>query len=149
MAQLIHMADAKTGRAWPQYLILSLFLAVTVMQETGSIGFLLNALLHPAAVAAEPFALRAATSQIGNGPFAGNTLLAVNGKPFRSVNEFLALLHSSKPGDRLRLTLSDPSGAAREEIIPLPGHVYNKVSDVVWAWPSSAPATGMRGCCCF
>ena len=120
-------------RTWGQYLVLSAFLAVTVTQQAGSIRFIVGALLHPSEVAAEPFALSSSTNRIGNGPLAGNTLLAVNGKPFRSVNALRSLVHSSKPGDQLRLTLSDPSGAAREEIIALPGHVYNTTSDYVVA----------------
>src|SRR5215472_5704438 len=96
-------------RSWAQYLVLSLFLGVTVAQLAGSIRFVVDALLHPSAVAAEPFALSISTNRIANGPLAGNAVLAVNGKPFRSVNDLLGLIHTSKPGDQLRLTLSDPS----------------------------------------
>ena len=133
MAQLIDMAEAKTRRAWPQYFVLSLFLGITLIQEAGSIGFLARALLHPTEVAAEPFQLLGGTNQIAKGKFAGQTILAINGKPFRSVNEFLALVQASKPGNTVRVTLSDLSGAAHEEMVPIPGHVYNSTSDVLVA----------------
>jgi sigma-B regulation protein RsbU (phosphoserine phosphatase) len=127
------MPRSLLDKAWPQYLVLALFLAITVAQETGSIRFQVTALLYPSEVAAEPFVFRSSTNQIGNGPFAGTTLLAVNGKPFRSVNEFLALVHSANPGDQLRLTISEASGAAREELVSIPGHVYSTTTDVIVA----------------
>jgi sigma-B regulation protein RsbU (phosphoserine phosphatase) len=126
VAQLVRMP-----RSWGQYLVLSAFLALTVAQQAGAIRFIAGALLHPDEVAAEPFGFVNSSNRIANGPLAGNALLAVNGQPFRSINDFLRLVHRSKPGDPLRLTLSDPSGAAREEVIAIPAHVYDTTADYI------------------
>ncbi len=91
---------------------------------------LIRTLSNPSAVPADPFTLQAATRAIGSGPFFGDQLLAVNGKPLHSVRQLQGIIAASHPGDPLVLTLSEPSGHAIERTVRIPSQATSPIQNL-------------------
>src|SRR5581483_11626681 len=60
------------------------------------------------------------TRTIGNSSLRGDQILAIDGRPFNSYLQYIEALASARPGESLRLTLSDPSGRAFERSVRIP-----------------------------
>src|SRR4051812_25194426 len=106
--------------AMRQYVALALLFAATVWVQAGSIGNLIRVLRHGDEIAAEPFAITNATRTIANGPFHGDQVLAINGRPFNAELQYSEAVAAARPGDTLRFTLSEPGGGAVERTVVLP-----------------------------
>ena len=112
-------------RATSQYAAVALLLVLAGFIHGDLMWQQIQVLLHPDRVPAPPFELSVATRTINSGPFAGDQVLAVNGKPLHSVEHFSALAASLQPGDTLRLTLSEPGGRAVEREVVIPSQRIN------------------------
>ncbi len=104
-------------RPWRQYLILSLILAYAAFYQVGSITYVIDVIRQPEAYPSAPFELQMATRTIGSGPLRGDQVLSINGRPFTGAWQLTDVINRSRPGDRLSVLLSEPSGRAIEKWI--------------------------------
>jgi sigma-B regulation protein RsbU (phosphoserine phosphatase) len=103
-----------------QYAALAVLLVAAFLVQAGNTVFLYRILRHGEDVPADPFTFVSGTRTIAGGPLHGDQLLAIEGHPFNAGHELHDAAMSRRPGDTLRLTLSQPSGAAVEKEFPIP-----------------------------
>ena len=113
------------ARAWRHYLVLAPLLACAVIYQTGNITYLVHAILHADKIPAKPFSIATASRTIMDGPFRGDEILAIGGRPFNAWEEYEEAIDRGQPGDKLQLTLSEPSGSAIERDVAIGSQVYN------------------------
>lgn len=112
--------DFNLPRATPHYAALAILFVAACAHEGGAAWYLIHGLTHPDDVPAEPFSLQGATRTIGSGKLRFDQILAIEGRPFTAYRQFIEAVHSRHPGDRLRITLSAPSGQAFERGVRIP-----------------------------
>jgi sigma-B regulation protein RsbU (phosphoserine phosphatase) len=108
-----------------RYLLLASVLLCGLWVRGSCAWNLIEILRNPAAAPDMPFGVAAATRTIGTGPLHGDQILAVNGHPFHSEGQLEDLVAESKPGRRITLTLSEPSGQAVEKAVTIPSQKQN------------------------
>jgi sigma-B regulation protein RsbU (phosphoserine phosphatase) len=97
-----------------QYTILALLLLFAGAYEAGFLKDLVRRMLHGADVPSAPFSVQIGTRNVGSGPFRGDQILSLNGRPFSASRQLSEAIAQSHPGDKLHLVLSQPSGTALE-----------------------------------
>jgi sigma-B regulation protein RsbU (phosphoserine phosphatase) len=108
-----------------QYTILALLLLFASVFETGLLKDLVRRMSHGAEIASLPFTIEPATRTIGSGPLRGDEILSLNGRPFSAKRQLDEAVRRARPGDKLHLVLSQPSGAATETDVTLPGEAVS------------------------
>ncbi len=108
-----------------RYILLAFILACACRVRVHYGLTLIRILRDPGAVPREPFRLRTATKQIGSSALFGDEILAIDGRPYRSERQFEEAVYSRHPGDRITLTLSEPSGRAIERTVVIPSQRGN------------------------
>ncbi len=104
-------------RAWRQYSILLFVFLCAAVYNAGNIRYVLHSLRYPSAVAEAPFTLQNATRLVGSGALWNDEILSINGKPFTAKDQYQRAVALARPGDKLVLVLSEPSGRAIERIL--------------------------------
>jgi sigma-B regulation protein RsbU (phosphoserine phosphatase) len=122
-------------RATLQYIALAILFAGAAAKQTGEAWSLLEHFRHAATLADEPVSLAAASRIIAYGPFKNDQLLAIDGHPLTAYNQYRDAVRARKPGDRMRLTLSEPSGMVIERDVEIPSAKthFGKVADIAVA----------------
>ena len=110
-----------------QYTVLFVLVASSLIIQAGSTRQLVRLLGVGEPIAAAPFALTPGSRMITGGPFRGAELLALEGAPFRSVRQLTEAVKRRRPGDTIKVTLSQPDGRAIERDVPLPGARLNTI----------------------
>ncbi|HWE51706.1 MAG TPA: SpoIIE family protein phosphatase [Bryobacteraceae bacterium] len=103
-----------------QYVLVTLLLAVAGFVHGDLMWNQIRLLLHPDQFPAAPFTITVATRTIAGGPFAGDQILALDGRPLNSVLQFTDAVDASRPGDTIHLTLSRPDGRAFDRDVAIP-----------------------------
>jgi sigma-B regulation protein RsbU (phosphoserine phosphatase) len=119
-------------RAWRQYTALAFLLACAGAFQAGNLSYVIQAMRHPSEVSSPPFQLVPATRTIATGPLAHDEILSIDGQAFRAAGQFYEAVYRGHPGDRLDLVLSEPSGRAFEQSVPLGDQTanFNSVSAI-------------------
>ncbi|HEU5021761.1 MAG TPA: SpoIIE family protein phosphatase, partial [Bryobacteraceae bacterium] len=99
--------------------------------ETGFVKDLIRRMFHGSQAPAAPFVIETASRTIGSGPLRGDEILSLNGRPFSSARQFSDAIAQSRPGGRLRLVVSQPSGSAMETDVTI-------ASETVSDYPAAA-----------
>src|SRR5208283_2330414 len=122
-------------RATLQYIVLAMLFACAAAKQTGETWSLIDLLRHAATLPDDPVSLAAATRTVSAGPFRNDQLLAFDGHPLTGWKQFEDTVRARRPGDRMRLTLSEPSGTAIERDVKIPSQKRNfeRVSDIAVA----------------
>jgi sigma-B regulation protein RsbU (phosphoserine phosphatase) len=115
-----------------RYLVLAVLLAVAGWVRFSCAWNLFEILQNPAAAPTLPFGVATATRIIGTGPLRRDQILAIDGKPYHGEKQYEDLVAAHKPGDRITVTVSEPSGRAIERTIAIPGQQGNFVSADQW-----------------
>jgi sigma-B regulation protein RsbU (phosphoserine phosphatase) len=102
-----------------QYAVLAVLFLGAFFVQAGNTAFLIQILRHGADVPADPVTLVAATRTIAVGPYRGDQILAIDGRPFNRRSDLLDTVRARRPGDKLRLTLSQPDGNAIEREVSI------------------------------
>ena len=110
-------------RATPQYLALTLLLAGAVWVRGHNAWQAMRMLQDPVAAPRPPISIQIATRTIGAGPYRGDQLLAIDGKPLSSYRQYEQAVAAKHPGDSLILTLSEPDGHAIERAVTITNEV--------------------------
>ncbi len=121
------------ARTQRQYWALLILLICALAYEGGFLRDLVKVLRDPAAVPSPPFSVQIGTRTIGSGgPLWRHQILSLNGRPFTAENQLRDAVANSKPGDKLHLVLSAPSGNAIERDVPVPSEKedFSSVSNV-------------------
>ena len=113
------------ARAWRQYAVLILLLAVCSLYEAGNLTFVFGALRQPKAFPSKPFEVSGATRRIGTGALYGDQILSINGRQFTAESQYNEAVYRSRPGDKLHLLLSEPSGRAIEKDVRIGDQTAN------------------------
>ena len=103
-----------------QYAALAVLLLAAFIVQAGNTAFLYRILRHGKDVPAELVNMVAGTRTIASGPFRGDQILAIDGRPFNAGHELHDAAMARHPGETVRLTLSEPTGAAIEREISVP-----------------------------
>jgi phosphoserine phosphatase RsbU/P len=103
-----------------RYTVLVLLFACAAAKQTGETWFLIHLIRHASTTPAEPVTIENATRTIGSPPFRNDQLLAIDGRPLTAYRQYEDAVHARSPGDRMRLTLSEPSGRAIERDVQIP-----------------------------
>lgn len=103
-----------------RYVVLAALFCYAGLNQVWEFRDVIHAWLHPADVPAEPLSIRVATRIVGSGPFSGDEILAIGGKPFNAYRDYVDAWRRARPGDKLRLTLSEPSGLTVEREVAIP-----------------------------
>jgi len=77
-------------------------------------------LLHADQLPASTGTVAVASRTISTGPLAGDQILAINGRPYNAAKDGTEIVKSSRPGDPIRFTLSEPGGRAIERDFTVP-----------------------------
>jgi sigma-B regulation protein RsbU (phosphoserine phosphatase) len=107
-------------RALRQYVFLAILLASAFAVQAGNTAYLIQIFRHGANLPADPFNLIPGTRTIAAGPLHGDQILAIDGHPFHAGLQFRNAVSLRHPGDKLRLTLSQPDGRAIEREVTIP-----------------------------
>jgi sigma-B regulation protein RsbU (phosphoserine phosphatase) len=97
-----------------RYTVLALLLLLAGIYEAGFLKDLARRIFHGADIPSAPFSLITATRTIGSGPLQGAEILSLNGRPFSAKRQLDEAIAAARPGDKLRLVISEPSGTAME-----------------------------------
>ncbi|HKD08399.1 MAG TPA: SpoIIE family protein phosphatase [Bryobacteraceae bacterium] len=106
-------------RALPRYALLAALIVAAIYVRGSDMLDLIESLRHGASIPQAPLTLSAATRTIAYGEYAGDQILAMDGKPFNAAQQLAEAIHNHKPGDQMALTLSLPSGLAVERTITI------------------------------
>jgi sigma-B regulation protein RsbU (phosphoserine phosphatase) len=122
-------------RATLQYIVLAMLFACAAAKQTGEAWSLMERLRHAATLADEPVPLAAASRIVATGPFRNDQLLAIDGHPLESYNQYRDAVRARRPGDRMRLTLSEPSGTVIERDVEISSEKtqFGRVADIAVA----------------
>ena len=129
----------------PLYALYALLAAVTgfslLHAAAGSISFVRD-LLHKNAAVELPFGTKAGTAVVSSAPEKtkraglriGDTVLRLDGQPYRGYQQLIAWTHVAHPGDTLLVTVrrqGEPAGSGTEAL-RVPGTGYGQKP--AWAW---------------
>jgi sigma-B regulation protein RsbU (phosphoserine phosphatase) len=119
-------------RLWRQYALLVLIFAWAAFFEGGNIAYVFRTIAHPADVPAAPFSIMNATRTIGSGPFFGDEILSLNGHPFTAKRQYDDIVSKARPGDQLKLVLTERTGRTVERNIVIGDQVpnYNSAASI-------------------
>ncbi len=107
-------------RAFVRYVVLAILLVCACWVRGSGAWTMLTAMRNPALVPDSPVPIKGATRIIAGTDLNGDQILAIDGKPFSSTRQFDEVVYSRHPGDKIRLTLSQPDGSAIEKEIAIP-----------------------------
>ncbi|HYA16173.1 MAG TPA: hypothetical protein VEF06_01840, partial [Bryobacteraceae bacterium] len=102
-----------------QYSVLAILLVAAFLVQAGNTVYLFQILRHGKDLPADPFTLVTGTRTIANGPLRGDQILAIDGRPFSAGIQFHNAVLARRPGETIRLTLSEPDGSAIEREVPV------------------------------
>jgi phosphoserine phosphatase RsbU/P len=111
--------------AWRQYAVLTLLLVCAGAYEASNLTYVFDVMRHPADFPARPFEITTATRLIGSGPLYGDEILSIDGHPFTAARQFYDIVYRSRPGTKIHLVLSEPSGRAIEQTVDVGNQVSN------------------------
>ncbi len=111
-----------------RYILLAVILACACWARGSGVWRLLRILRNPDAAPEAPFVLTTATRNIGTGSLRRDQILAINGRPFIGAKQFDDAVFNSHPGDKITVTLSEPSGNSIEKMVTIPSQRINFVS---------------------
>lgn len=106
-------------RAFLRYALLAVLIIAAVYVRGSDVLDLIESLRHGSSIPDARLSLMPATRTIGAGEFSGDQILAIDGKPFIAERQLSEAVRSHKPGDKMTLTLSLPSGLAVEGTITI------------------------------
>jgi sigma-B regulation protein RsbU (phosphoserine phosphatase) len=102
-----------------EHAVLIVLLAIALTAQFGYAFGTLHLFLHADQRAAWPFYLQDATRTIANGPYRGNEIESIDGRPFTAQLQLYSAMRAARPEDDLRLTLRQPDGTTRDVAIRL------------------------------
>jgi len=122
-------------RATLQYIALAILFAGAAAKQTGDVWSFMERLRHASTLADEPAPLAAGSRIVSSGPFKNDQLLAIDGRPLTSYKQYRDAVRAHRPGDRMRLTLSEPSGTVIERDVEISSEKtrFGKVADIAVA----------------
>ena len=103
-----------------RFLILLLLMCGALWVRGSNVVRFVEVLRHPAEHPLFPFGLNDDSRTISGGPYRGDQILAIDGKPLRSDRQFQENVYSHRPGEKMTLTLSKPGGEAFETSVTIP-----------------------------
>lgn len=106
-----------------QYAALFVLFAAAVFVQAGNTRRLIQLVWRGNTLPAEPFTLSPATRTITTGPFSGDELLAIEGHPFSSARQYTDAVQAKRPGETIKVILSEPGGRAREQDVAIPSAI--------------------------
>src|SRR5579862_4104211 len=112
-------------RAALQYTVLAILFACAAAKQTTETYHLIHVIRHASTVPRQPLSIMDATRTIDSPPFRNDQLLAIDGRPFTAYSQYRDAVSAHRPGDRIRLTLSEPSGTAIERTVEIPSAEKN------------------------
>ena len=119
-------------RPWRQYVVLALLFGFAAYFQGGNVAWVFNTMRHAAEVPAAPFNIMNASRTIGSGPLYGDEILSLNGHLFAAKRQYDNAVAQARPGDKLRLVLSEPSGLAVEKAVTVGSQApnYNSTASI-------------------
>lgn len=113
-----------------QYAVLFVLVGVSAFVQAGSTRQLVRLLGVGAPLAAQPFSVVPGTRTVAGGQFKDDELLAIDGAPFHSMRQYAEAVGSRRPGDSIKITLSERDGRAVERDVVLPDATLTTVPQI-------------------